>query len=208
MISCQAFRARQADPVENLTSVRAVADSADVAQGRKNPLWMGLPDRLSRIRKKAGLSPRQVALLSNVGKNLPNLIENGVNRPGIDIVERIAAGLGVPVGWLAYGWEGFAHFQKKAAHPVIPYDEPEPGVGNSTFGERFLGCGKRLRFVREQMGLTLRELEILASDEKKVSHASFSLIENGAMVPRVNTLEAIAHALRVPPCWLAYGEEE
>lgn len=208
MITCQGFRATLPDSVGNLTAVRLVADSADVAQGRKNPLWMGLPDRLSRIRKKAGLSPRQVAVLSSVGKNLPNLIEAGVNRPGIDIVERIAAAIGVSVGWLAYGWEGFTHFQKKAPQPIVPDEEPEPSVGNSTFRGRFQGCGQRLRFVRDQMGLTLRELEILASDEKKVSHASFSLIENGAMVPRVNTLEAIAHALRVPPCWLAYGEEE
>lgn len=125
------------------------------------------------------------------------------------MVERLGGALGVPGSWLAYGWEGFAPFAKKMARPVIPHDDPEPNTSKPPSVERYRDCGERVRQVREQLGLTLRDVaEHAAQQEQNLSYQAILYIETGSNVPKINTLEAIARALQVPPCWLAYGEEE
>ena len=72
------------------------------------------------------------------------------------------------------------------------------------FRERFSLCGERIRQVREQHGFTLRHLAGYAD----VSYQTILYAETSATVPNIETVEAIAVALDVPPCWLAYGDEE
>src|SRR5690349_3498805 len=128
-MECQAFWASRTDSVGKLTMPPTFDDLADVAQGRKSPLWMGLPERLRRSRKQAGLSPRQGSLFACVSKNLGNMPEGALHTPGIDIAEKIGAGLGLPVIWLAFGPEGDEPFQPKRRRPRSLKDDPEPHPG-------------------------------------------------------------------------------
>ncbi|MFG0258068.1 MAG: response regulator [Phycisphaerales bacterium JB043] len=55
--------------------------------------------------------------------------------------------------------------------------------------------GKRIRLARTTRGWTLREL----SDESGVSVSQLSSVERGAHMPSVESLLAVAHALRAKP---------
>lgn len=181
----------------------------NVPQGKKNPLWMGLPTRLKKTRRRADLSMRQCATMAGVTHALIGNVETRGAVPGIDVVERLANALGVPSTWLAYGWEGFVPFAKKMTRPVVPHDDPELVPARTLASNRYRDCGERVRQVREQLGWTLRDVAEQAADqEQHLSHQAILYIETGSNVPKLDTLEAIARALRVPPCWLAYGEEE
>jgi len=61
---------------------------------------------------------------------------------------------------------------------------------------------RRFRQAREHAGLTLRDLA--AKSGQPLS--TITDIEGGRRMPRINTLEKIAQALRVPSGWLAYGD--
>ena len=61
---------------------------------------------------------------------------------------------------------------------------------------------RRFRKAREHAGLTLRDLA--AKSGQPLS--TITDIEGGRRMPRINTLEKIAQALRVPSGWLAYGD--
>jgi transcriptional regulator with XRE-family HTH domain len=61
--------------------------------------------------------------------------------------------------------------------------------------------GSRLQRAREEAGLSLRALAERAS----MVHSTVGDIEKGRHCPAVDTLERLAQALRVSPCWLAYG---
>lgn len=39
-----------------------------------------------------------------------------------------------------------------------------------------------------------------------VPNSSITEIEMGDRIPRANTLEKLANALKISPCWLTYGE--
>lgn len=203
-IGCQADRAKLSGIVGNLLYVPTGQQFLEVAQGRKNPLWMGLPSRLRRTRQAAQLSARQVSHLAKTAKNLPNGVEAGTQIPAIDTVEKLAAGLGVSPIYLAFGPEGTEPFRLKTPAYLKSDDEPQPQPGAGVFAERYTGCAERLRSSRERLGLSLRELAAAA----QVSYQAVLNTETAQTVPRVDTIEAIAVALDVAPGWLAYGEDE
>lgn len=62
--------------------------------------------------------------------------------------------------------------------------------------------GERLFEARDRAGVTLRELGQRAG----VSWSSISAIEKGKQSATAETIERLAIALGVRPCWLAFGE--
>lgn len=62
--------------------------------------------------------------------------------------------------------------------------------------------GARLRWLRDSLGLSAREVDRLAG-----LHSGHTWVIERAEICRaqVNTLEAIANALRVDPAWLVFG---
>jgi transcriptional regulator with XRE-family HTH domain len=176
----------------------------DVTQGRKNPLWMGSPERLDRLRKVAAIRVLDLARLSGVAQSMICNYSSRTHIPKLSTVERIAAGLGVSPIYLAFGPEGTEPFRLKTPAYLKSDDEPQPQPGAGVFAERYTGCAERLRSSRERLGLSLRELAAAAT----VSYQAVLNTESGQTVPRVDTIEAIAVALDVAPGWLAYGEDE
>lgn len=63
------------------------------------------------------------------------------------------------------------------------------------------GIGERLREARLERGLSVRAL----SEAAGVSKSAISSIETGEHDPSCTTVERLARALDVSPCWLAYG---
>lgn len=176
----------------------------EVTQGRKNPLWMGSPDRLDQLRKRAALRIVDLSRLSGVAQSMVCNFASRVHTPKLNTVEKLAAGLGVSPIYLAFGPEGTEPFRLKTPSYLKNDEEPEPQPGAGLYAERYRGCSERLRSSRERLGLSLRELATAAT----VSYQAVLNTENGATVPRVDTIEAIAVALDVAPGWLAYGEDE
>lgn len=62
--------------------------------------------------------------------------------------------------------------------------------------------GERLFEARDRAGLTLREL----GQKAGVSWSTISAIEKGNQSAMAETIERLAVALGVRPCWLAFGE--
>lgn len=60
---------------------------------------------------------------------------------------------------------------------------------------------ERVKRARKALGLTGAELARRAN----VSRMTITHLEAGDTVPGVDTVEALAKALEVDPCWLAYG---
>jgi len=69
---------------------------------------------------------------------------------------------------------------------------------------RTTDIGKRLFDTRERAQLTVRAL----AEAAKVSTTTIIDTEKGRRVPGADTLERLAVALHVEPCWLAYGDPD
>lgn len=214
---CQVFSQSLLATVEKLTATKRQLQLPRVAQGRKNPQWMGLAARLHRARKCAGLSQTQLARFALLTHRVIGRTESQSQAPTLESVEKLAAGLGLSVCWLAYGHEGDEPFQKKKPRAPLPPDDPVPMPGTGHFSQRFRECGARIRQVREDQGLSLRQVARLAtekieglklSEPRIVSYQSVLYTETGETLPLVDTVEYIAMALDVSPCWLAFGDEE
>src|ERR1700753_2583490 len=67
---------------------------------------------------------------------------------------------------------------------------------------RSAGIGQRLKRARQHSGMTIRELGSLAG----IASSVVADTENEKRIPRADTLERIAWALKVTACWLAYGD--
>lgn len=178
----------------------SVAVLSSVTCGRKNPLWFGLAARLKSARKQAGLSHHRLGILAG-GRGVPASVESSERIPGIDTVEKLANALGVPACWLAFGHDGEEPFRKKIRRdgPAPEPPEPQPAERPATAGHAEVG--RRLAAAREAAGLSMRELGRRA----ELSVQAVSLLESGSTFPRVDSCEALAAALEVAPCWLAYG---
>src|SRR5438270_864553 len=133
-----------------------------VTRGRKNPLHFGLPRRLKRERKQAKLARSRLALTAGLSINVVGNIEERVNVPGVDVVEKLADALHVSPCLLAYGEE----------HPH-----------EATTAARYSGLPMRLRQAREFRLLGLRAL----GESSGTSHPTVLQIEEGQIVPRVDT---------------------
>lgn len=198
--NCQEFHHSGSDfPSKHIYSVAALRQ--DVTQGVKNPLWYGVPARLCLLREKAGLVRRDLSRMAGLADTYTSAIERSVQTPGIDGVEHLAAALGVPPGWLAYGDEGTDEFRQRRPRSPVPMDPPTPHPGKREPDGLYKGMGARCKKVREHRGLTLRA----AARQAGISAQSLLLTEAGETVPLVSTCEALAGALFVSPVWLAYG---
>ena len=158
------------------------ADADGVAQGIKNPLHLGLPQRLRTARKAAGIAVTAVATRAGLSAKVAQLIEAGAV-PRVDVVEALARVLHVSPGWLAYGFEQAPN----EAEPV-----------------QHRGVGQRLRAAREAAGVTRAELGRAAATSGTV----VLNVEEGRSrkSPSIATIEALADALSLSPAWLAFGE--
>lgn len=69
---------------------------------------------------------------------------------------------------------------------------------------RTTGIHQRLFQARERAQLTVRAL----AEAAKVSTTTIVDTEHGRRVPGADTLERLAVALHIEPCWLAYGDPD
>ena len=155
----------------------------DVTRGVKNPLHFGLPRRLRASRLQADLGRQPLSSAAKLASNAVQRIEVEGRVPSVEAVEKLAAVLRVSPCFLAFGVER-------------PFDERAMG----RIGE----LPARLRFAREQSGLSQNALAKAAG----VARTMIGYIESGATMPSVATIEFLASALRVSPCWLAFAEGE
>jgi len=63
------------------------------------------------------------------------------------------------------------------------------------------GIGRRLHAARLKRGLSLVSL----GQASKLSASGVNAIEKAHSIPGADTIESLARALGVDPCWLAYG---
>lgn len=67
------------------------------------------------------------------------------------------------------------------------------------------GFAERLRRARKASGLSHAAL---AREAGLASRTTTTILESGDSVPRVDTVEKLAHALKLSPCFLAFGVEQ
>ncbi len=175
-----------------------------VTRGRKNRLWQTLPKRIRRLRDSAELTLRGLAACAGCASTTVQRIEDGTQRPSIELIEALAVALGVSAVYLAYGHDGHLVFQQKRAVPDVLPTDPEPQPTAEGFRDRWQGMPERLRLAREARGYTMRGLARLAG----LTAQAVLYTEEGKTVPKVDTCELLAVALHVAPGWLAYGEGE
>lgn len=154
-----------------------------MVRGQKKPLFHGLARRLRQARRLKGCGFAELAARTGLSTSVASHIERDGRIPNIATVEKLAEALAVAPGWLAFGAKS----------------EPLGGGAN-----RYEAVALRLRALRAQLALSRRALGARA----QLSGTAVALIEDGRTVPRVDTVEQLAHALGVPPAWLAFGEGE
>lgn len=150
-----------------------------MVRGSPNPKHLGLPLRLRKARKQAGLTRMALAEQAGVGTPTVLYIETGARLPEVGTIARLAVALGLSAAWLAYG------------------------VGEQSSAKQPADCarmGARLQVVRVEQGHTKASLARLAS----LNPGSIAGIERGRQAG-AETIEEIAKALRIAPGWLAYG---
>jgi transcriptional regulator with XRE-family HTH domain len=62
--------------------------------------------------------------------------------------------------------------------------------------------GSRLKWARARAEMTIRDVARLAN----VASSAVTEIEQGTRIPRADTLERLAAAVKVPGCWLVFGD--
>lgn len=175
--------------------------SSGVTCGRKNPLWFGVANRIAKTRDAAGLSMFAAAELSGLTSGGWWHVESDASVPLISTLEKMALGLGVPPCWLAFGEDGESPFQQKIPRlGTEPSADPVP-VPQVAEAVAYLSFGQRLKTARKSKALSMREL----ARQVGLSVNAVSLLEAGTGIPRVDNCEALALALDVAPCWLAFG---
>lgn len=109
---------------DGATKLRTVAERAAAANlcpawlafgeeprdGRGPADWQGMGGRLKRRRQELGLGQRGLVAASGVSGGMISTLESGTRTPSgalicasVDLTEQLAAALGVPPGWLAFG---------------------------------------------------------------------------------------------------------
>lgn len=151
-----------------------------MVRGRRNPRHLGLPARLRKARRRAGLTRRALAQQAGGGNAVALYIETRKQIPTVGTVAKLATALGVLAGWLAYGLG-----DKDAESPAATTDL----------------MGARLAAVRVEQGTTKAALARLVG----LSPSALANIENGSQTG-VDTVEELAKALNVSPAWLAFAE--
>lgn len=153
-----------------------------VVQGKPNPLHVGFPQRLRKARRKVGFSRAALSVEAGLAQNTAYGLESGERIPRLDTVERLAVALELSPCALAFGIEQTC---------------------NSADGGGSTDLPTRVKDMRVARGLSLRELGRLSSTSTNLVR----MTETGATMPNLANLEALATALEVSPCWLAFGVE-
>lgn len=188
--------------INHFTPLSRVAVMQRVPRGLKNPLCFKLSTRFSEVRVASRMTLVHISRLAGVAQPVPGRIERGECLTTLDILEHLAAALGVQPGWLAYGYEGNEPFRERYPRPIIEPSDPTPDDSLRSFRALHLGFPSRLKQARERSDLSMRTLSTAAG----ISVQAWSNSEAGKVVPRVDTCERMAVALGVAPSWLAYGE--
>jgi len=173
-----------------------------VPRGQKLQLCAKVTHRFKLTRERTSLSMRQIAISSGLNESAAFSLERDGRVPALDTLERLAAALGVPPGWLAYGYEGSEPFRERYPRPIFEPADPTPDDKHRVFRALHEGFPSRLQQARERSGLSMRTLSTAAG----VSVQAWSNAEAGKVVPRVDTAERMAVALGVAPSWLGFGE--
>lgn len=162
-----------------------------MVRGQRNPLHLTLGERLKRARLAAAILPAHLSRAVGLSVNSVAAIERG-RVPGADVVERLARGLRCSPCALAFGID-------------VPYVEEPEGAPL-----RCLGIGERLRAAREERGMGLRELARATGPtpdgDPALTPGGVGSVESGRTVPSVATVERLAAALKISPCFLAFAE--
>lgn len=162
-----------------------IRDPRSLTRGVRNPLHYSLGERLKKARIAAGIQPTILSIQIGLSRTTVHYIERG-RVPGVDVLEKLARGLRCSPCTLAFGVQ-------------VPYEE-QPADAPL----RCLGLGERLRTMREFSSLSMRAL----GREASLTPTAIGNIEAGKVLPGVDVAEALAQALRISPCWLAWGESE
>lgn len=136
--------------------------------------------RLKRIRGYRRLTLGGLSRRAGLGGDSARLLERGDRVPGLDLVERLADALLVAPCFLSYG----------------DYHGYEPALQ-----PRHSGLADRLDRARRDMRLSAYQL----ARRSGVSLTTIRRLEDGLVVPRLDTVEKVAEVLRVRPGWLGYG---
>ncbi len=153
------------------------------------------------MREEAGLPALTLGNLAGVAHSTPHRLEQGSSVPTISVVERLAMALGVEPCWLAFGADGEEPFRLKIPRLLPAGTPPSPQPVERIEADAHRGCGDRLAAAREARGLSMRQLARAA----QLSPQTVSAVESGRVGLRLDNCEALAVALDVAPCWLAYG---
>lgn len=178
-----------------------------MVRGSKNPLYEGIAKRLTKARQMSDRGQREVQRETGlVSAAAICRIENGEHVSRIDTIEKIAAAIGVPCCWLAYGDDGGQPFAQKVSRVRDQLAGKRAGqvpvpTGPQAFEDLSAGCGPRLNDLRKSAGLSLREL----AENSGISFETIRNIEAGTSMPKVDSIFQLAVALDCAPCWLAYG---
>ena len=173
-----------------------------VPRGRKSPLATRFPSRLFAVRESAGVDASNLSRSAGLAAGYVLRLEDAVSSPCLDTLAQVAAALGVPPGWLAYGYEGNEPFRERCPRPLVEPVDPIPEDRYRVFRALHEGFPARLQQARERSGLSMRTVSTAAG----VSVQAWSNAEAGKVVPRVDTAERMAVALGVAPSWLGFGE--
>lgn len=71
-----------------------------------------------------------------------------------------------------------------------------------TMHDKHKQIGERLKWARTRAKMTIRDVARLAG----IASSAVTEIEQGTRIPRADTLERLAAALKVPGCWLVFGD--
>lgn len=151
-----------------------------VVRGRKNPLHYGFALRLARTRIAADIAGPTLSLAVGMHRAAVSGLESGGRIPRVDTVDKLAKALNVSPCMLAYG------IQQPCEHGAESLSA---------------GLSARLAQLRQERDFSHRELGRLAG----MSHNFVRTTEAGSRVPNIANVEALANALQVTACWLAYG---
>ena len=157
----------------------AACYAVPVVRGSPNPRYFGLSLRLKQTREQAGLTRQELAQKVGGSHATVSYLESGDRWPSVGTTLRLATALSVSPGWLAFGLG-----ERSAACPAAAIE----------------GMGERLQIARTERSFSKATLASAAN----LNPGSILGIERGGQAG-VDTVEALAKALRVSPAWLAFG---
>ena len=128
-------------------------DGQGLPRGQKNPLCVRIPERFTAIRQRTGMSARRISLDAGLSNSVAAAVERGAKSAPLSTIERLAAALGVPPGWLAYGYEGSEPFRERYPRPIFEPADPNPDDKHRVFRALHEGFPTRLQQARERSGL-------------------------------------------------------